>query len=320
VADQNTQPTILITGGTGFAGTHLIEALQKKGYTNIHATHFGKNTILPNTEGVAFHQLDLTQAEDTLAVFEKVRPDHIYNLASFAAVSKSFERAAMLLQNNITLQLNVLQTMKRVSPTSRLLVIGSAEEYGLVQQSDTQTIDESFPLNPDNPYGVSKVAQDLLANSYHIAYKLPIIRVRPFNHIGEHQVPDFVVPAFASQIASIEKNTQEKLMVGNLEAVRDFTDVKDMVQAYILLMEKGIPGEVYNVGTGKGWKIRQILDTLIQLANVPIQVEQDPNRLRPSDIPYFVANISKISALGWKPSIPIEQTLERILNEWRTTV
>ncbi len=311
---------ILITGGTGFAGGHLIAELLTQGYTDIHATHFGSQPIPQFSQPVTFHQLNLTDETATNLLFEKLQPASIYHLASFAAVGKSFERASSLLNNNITLQLNVLNAAVKFTPHARILIIGSAEEYGRTNLQTGESIDESYPLNPSEPYGVSKVAQDLLAQTFFYAFNLPVIRVRPFNHIGEGQTADFVVASFASQIAAIEQGQQTTLKVGNLSAVRDFTDVKDMVKAYILLMEKGVPGQVYNVGSGHGLTIQDVLNKLIQLAGDKIEIETDPSRMRPSDIPYFTANNQKISKLGWSPTIPIETTLQRILADWRKRI
>ncbi len=315
------QTKILITGGTGFAGSHLIAALKKKEYQNIHVTHFASTQNAELGKEVVVHQLNLTDKSSVAALIKEVQPEQIYHLASFAAVGKSFQQASMILENNITLQLNVLEAMREHAPKARLLSIGSAEEYGLVSTEIAKAhrkINEETALNPVNPYAVSKVAQDLLANAYFLSFQLDIVRVRPFNHIGENQSPDFVIPAFASQIVKIEKDPESKLKVGNLESIRDFTDVKDMVQAYIVLMEKGRAGTVYNIGSGRGVRIKEVLETLLQLANQPIQVEEDPSRLRPSDVPYFVADITKIRELGWEPKIELSHTLERVLNEWRS--
>lgn len=311
---------ILVTGGSGFAGSHLLNALIENGFTNLHATHFGSQPLPTFSAPVTFHQVDLTKSETADQLFAEVKPAAVFHLAAFAAVGKSFERAASLLQNNIILQLNVLNAAQKHTPTSRLLIIGSAEEYGRTTAKAGEALDELTPLNPSEPYGVSKVAQDLLAQTYFYAFQLPVIRVRPFNHIGEGQTADFVISAFASQIAAIEKGQQTTLKVGNLTAVRDFTDVKDMVRAYILLMEKGIPGEVYNVGSGQGQTIQHMLDQLLSMATTKITVETDPSRMRPSEIPYFTANADKIKALGWEPTIPLNDTLHRILADWRKKI
>jgi GDP-4-dehydro-6-deoxy-D-mannose reductase len=168
-----------------------------------------------------------------------------------------------------------------------------------------------------NPYAVTKVTQDLLAQAFSLSFNLNIVRARPFNHIGEGQSPDFVIPAFASQIVAVERGQQESIRVGKLQTVRDFTDVKDMVNAYIVVMNQGKVGEVYNIGSGRGWKIGEVLDMLIAHSTAQITVEVDQARLRPSDVEYFVADAHRVQELGWSAQIPLEETLLRILNEWR---
>jgi len=317
------QPTILITGGTGFVGSHLVEVLIQSGQKNIHVTNYSDkpgfvHQLLPDRQ---IHQLDLTSQEKTFSLIKKIQPDQIYHLASLAAVGKSFDNTKKVLDNNTQLQLNILEAVKQFTPRSRLLVIGSAMSYDLTHQypdHSAQSITETYPLGPASPYAVSKTMQDLLAYSYQQSFDLDIVRARPFNHIGERQTVDFAIPAFAQQIAAIEKNQQKNLQVGNLTAIRDFTDVKDMVKAYLLLMEKGESGQVYNVGTGQGCSMQEILDTLIGLAKVKIEVEIDPERMRPSDVSIAVANAQKINNLGWKPTQKLKKTLQRILLYWRS--
>ncbi|MBU1885965.1 GDP-mannose 4,6-dehydratase [Patescibacteria group bacterium] len=317
------QPTILITGGTGFVGSHLVEALIESGQKNIHVTNYSDkpgfvHQLLPPEQ---IHKLDLTDQEKTFALIKKLQPNHIYHLASLAAVGKSFNNTKQVLDNNTQLQLNILEAVKQFTPQSRLLVIGSAMEYDLINSypgHSSQAVTETYPLGPASPYGVSKTIQDLLAYAYAQSFNLDIIRVRPFNHIGERQTPDFAVPAFAQQIVAIENGQQKNLKVGNLTAVRDFTDVKDMVKAYLLLMEKGKSGQVYNIGTGHGYEMQKVLDILISLAKTKIEVEIDQARMRPSDVPIAVANPKKIQDLGWQPTIKLEKTLERILLYWRS--
>jgi GDP-4-dehydro-6-deoxy-D-mannose reductase len=315
---MNQDLRILITGGTGFAGSHLVEALLKKGLTDIHVTNFSDTPSLVHQLLPAdnIHTVDLADAEATAKLFYALQPNHVYHLAAYAAVGDSFQKTKAILENNLILQLNVLDAIKRHVADARTLVVGSAMEYDF-SQVKAPTIDEQVPLGPVSPYAVSKVLQDLLGYSYARSYQLDIVRTRPFNHIGERQSPDFVVSAFAQQIVAIEKGQQDSLQVGNLEAVRDFTDVKDVVQAYITLMEKGLAGEVYNIGSGRGYTVRQILDMLIELAKVEITVQTDPNRLRPADVPITVANIDRIKQLGWQPTIDIKQTLQRVLEYWR---
>lgn len=327
------EQVILITGGTGFVGTHLVEELVARGLKNIFVTEYSPDQSFVHGILPADHiiQLDLTNQQATFQVIQQVKPDWIFHLAAISAASTSFEKASLIFQNNTALQLNLLEAVRVHAPKARVLVVGSGMEYGMVQNSQAPalssaaklddvmypTIDENTPLSPTNPYGVSKVTQDLLGLSYVYSYKLDVVRVRPFNHIGERQTLDFAIPAFASQIAKIEQGTQDKILVGSLDAVRDLSDVKDVVKAYILLLEKGVTGEVYNVGTGQGLTMQAVLAKMCSLAKVEIRIETDPARFRPVDVPVSVANIKKIRAIGWTPKIPLEQTLQRILDEWR---
>lgn len=311
---------ILITGGTGFAGSHLVEFLFEQGYEDVYVTTYSDTpeflaNLLP-AERV--HKVDLTDFEATKAVFQAVQPTHVYHLAAFAAVGKSFEKASWVLNNNITLQLSVMNAVLEVCAGSRVMIVGSAEEYGLTNE-DEIPIAESNPFRPVNPYAVSKITQDLLAFSFQVSHKLDVVRVRPFNHIGERQTPDFVVSSFAQQIVAIERGTKPELHVGNLEAIRDFSDVKDMVRAYHTVMTSAQSGEVFNIGSGKGTKIADILDALIQKSTTDIKVIQDQARIRPLDIPVMIADPSAIQKLGWNVEIPLEDTLDRIMNYWRST-
>jgi GDP-4-dehydro-6-deoxy-D-mannose reductase len=200
----------------------------------------------------------------------------------------------------------------------RVLVVGSNEEYGLVRPEDLP-LNENSPLRTNNPYAVSKVAQDWLGLAYFLSHRIPVVRLRPFNHIGPRQSENFVVPAFARQIAMIEAGQQESVIrVGNLTARRDFTDVRDMVQAYCLAVVKGQPGEVYNIGSGRSHAIHEILDILISYSRVSVRIEQDPARMRPSDTPEIRCDARKFyQATGWQPTIPLEQTLQDVLDDWR---
>ncbi len=314
---------ILVTGGTGFAGRHLLQTLLDAGYTNLHTTHFGSQSLpeVCQSEYVSVHKVNLTVPTEVNELIKRVSPSQIYHLASFAAVGKSFEQAEHIINNNVMLQLHLLNAVKEFAAAAKILIIGSAEEYGRVpKELQGRKIDESFPFNPINPYAVTKVTQDLLAQAFYFSYKLQILRVRPFNHIGEGQTIDFVIPAFASQIVAVEQGKQPAIQVGNLSSVRDFTDVRDMVRAYVTVMEKGTVGDVYNIGSGKGWKIQEVLDMLLAHSSQKITVEVDQSRLRPSDVEYFVADATKIQELGWSPQVPLTETLEMILNEWRKKI
>jgi len=316
---ENNRQVILVTGGTGFAGSHLAELLLQHQSGEIHITQFSsKDSVdIPGFEHFKLHQVDLTNSDATVQLIQEVQPTQIYHLASFAYVGKSFEKGSSLLINNILLQHNLLEAVAHHAPQARVLVIGSAEEYGLSNKSEIP-ITEDHPFRPVNPYAVSKIAQDMLGFAYAQSYKLDIVRVRPFNHIGERQTGDFAVSAFAKQIVAIERGQQDVLLVGNLEGVRDFTDVKDMVAAYKILMEKGERGDVYNVGSGVGIKMKTILDQLVSFALVPIQIAVDESRFRPLDITTIVANNDKITELGWQTTIPLQNSLQRVLDYWRS--
>lgn len=312
---------VLVTGGSGFVGSHLLELLQSDLDLELHATTYGQvdvelQNLLPR---VKFHHLDLTQFESTVELIKTLLPNQIYHLASFAAVGSSFTQAQKIIFNNISLQLNVLEAVRVSSPKAKILIISSAEVYGL-SQDDEIPISENHPYRPLNPYAVSKLSQDMLAYAYGQSYHVPIVRVRPFNHIGERQTEGFVVPEFAKQIAEIEVGKRTELLVGNLDAVRDFSDVLDVVRAYQLMMTKGQAGEVYNLGSGSGTTIEALLQMMVKQARVKIHTIVDPERIRPSNSPVMIADASKLRALGWQPSIPLETTLNRVLDYWRKLV
>ncbi len=312
---MNNNEVILVTGGTGFAGSHLIEALLKSGYTNVHTTSFSdSSSYIKELLGEdKLHQLDLTNTQATKQLISELQPTQIYHLASFAFVGKSFAEPRKLLSNNSNLQLNVLEAVKELVPQTRVLVVGSAEEYGVSLSEAEIPYTEQHQFRPINPYAVSKVTQDMLSFAYATSFNLDIVRVRPFNHIGERQSTDFALPAFASQIVAIEKGKQDVLKVGSLTAIRDFTDVKDVVKAYILIMNKGESGEVYNIGSGRGVVMADVVKQLISLSKVAVKLVEDPTRFRPHDIPKMIADNQKVRALGWQPEISLTTSLKRVL-------
>lgn len=289
---------ILVTGSSGFVGRHLVKHLKTKSHQ-----------VIP----FAGDLLNATAVESTLS---KINPDGVIHLAAIAAIGESLTSPAKILRNNIFAQLNLLEALRRKKSAARILIICSADEYG---QASDKPIAENFPLLPASPYAVSKVAQDFLGLQYHLAYGLNIIRVRPFNHIGEGQSLGFVVPDFAKQIVEVEISGKPgTISVGNLTAQRDFTDVLDMVNAYELALIKGQPGEVYNLGSGKSVVIKDLLNILISLSPAKIAIKTDPSRFRPADQPKLVCNSEKFHRLtGWKPKIPLETTLKRVIEWWR---
>lgn len=309
---------ILITGGTGFAASHLVEELYNRGERNLHLTSYrDKGEFVKQfVDQANIHQVNLTDYQATADLMKKVQPDEIYHLASIASVGDSFEKRKFILEMNMGLQLNLLEAVKAYAPNAKMLHVSTA----LMYEANNQPINEQAALGPDNPYALSKLMQDMMVCTFVKSEKLNIVRVRPFNHIGERQTLGFVVSDLAAAVAKIETGLQDRISVGNLTSIRDFTDVKDIVNAYILLMEKGQSGEVYNVGSGKGQSIKEILDSLTSLANKEIRVEVDPNKIRPVDLPYLVCDNKKILDLGWNPKHQLKETLQRVLNYWRENV
>ena len=311
---------ILITGAGGFVGGHLARYLAATtSYADIHGTTLPDSvTELP---GITLHPLQLKDLDQTCALIERVRPDHIYHLAAQAFVPRSFEDPWETLENNILAQLNIILACLRVGIRPRMLVVSSAEIYGPVAADDLP-ISEDTKLRPSSPYSVSKIAQDMLALQYATSHNLPIMRARPFNHFGPGQGASFVTPALALQIARIEAGLQPPVIqVGDLSARRDFTDVRDVVRAYRLIVEAGTPGAVYNVATGVAHSVRELLDGLLSHSTVPVETIVDPDRLRPVTIPILQGDSSRLrQSTGWQPEIPFEQSLADILNDCRHRV
>jgi GDP-4-dehydro-6-deoxy-D-mannose reductase len=270
---------------------------------------------------IALHRLDLSAYEAVEEVVGAAEPDHVYHLAAQASVERAWQDPAATLINNITAELNLLRAVIACDLDPRILVVGSADEYGLVEAEDLPAAEDT-PLRPLNPYAVSKIAQDYLGYQYHLSHELSVVRVRPFNHTGPRQGLGFVVPDFCRQIAMIEAGRQEPIMrVGNLSAQRDFSDVRDIVRAYHLALSEGEPGEVYNVGSSRAYSIREILDMLLDLSEASIEVEQDPERMRPSDVPVMVCDARHFGRVtGWQPRHGMEETLRDTLDYWRTQV
>jgi len=309
----------LITGAGGFVGGHLCAYLLAHTDWELTGTVYPHPVdAQPQEPRLRLKHADLRDPEGVQALVGELQPDTIFHLAAQSFVPVSFADPWDTLQNNIRAQLNLLEAVRRSGRDVRVLVVGSNEEYGAPKPEELPQTEES-PLRPNNPYAVSKVAQDFLGLQYYLAYGLPVVRVRPFNHTGPGQAPRFVVPAFASQIARIEAGLQEPVMkVGNLEAARDFTDVRDIVRAYHLAASQGEPGEVYNLASGRPQSVRGLLEMLLSYSRTQIRVERDPSRYRPVDVPVVYGSAAKFrQRTGWEPQIPFEQTLRDTLAYWR---
>jgi GDP-4-dehydro-6-deoxy-D-mannose reductase len=309
----------LVTGITGFAGSYLAHELHNNGY-DVCGTYLSEDSLflLPDKEKFRLHELNLLDENKTHELIEREKPDFLFHLAGLTSPRMSLINPKETMVNNISAQINLLEIIKKLELREmRILIISSAEIYGLVDK-DKLPMNENTPFNPTNPYSVSKLAQDFLGLQYFHTDKLKIIRVRPFNHIGPRQAPDFVVSAFAKRIVSIERGEEKVMKVGNLGSRRDFTDVADIVKAYRLALEKGVSGDVYNLGSGKSYAISEILQILIGFSKKQIQIEQDPALMKSSDDPELLCDYSKFKNLtGWSPQIPIEKTLENTLDYWR---
>lgn len=316
---------VLITGITGLTGSYLAEYLIN-GIPEAKVTgtyrwrsrmdnveHIRKNIILKNC--------DIRDGVSVRTLIKEVMPDVIFHMASQSSVFTSWHAPKETLITNILGEINFFEAMREYVPQCKILIPCSSEEYGNIPKDELPAVEESH-LRPLSPYAVSKVIQDMTAYQYYQSYKFNIFRARSFNHTGPRRESNFVESNFAHQIALIEKGTQEPvILVGNLEAKRDYTDVRDMVRAYLLMVQKCPPGEVLNICSGRVVAIKEILDILLSLSKVKVEIKEDPQRMRPCDAPAIYGSNKKFTDLtGWKPEIPLEQTLEDILNYWRNKV
>ncbi|HYQ96250.1 MAG TPA: GDP-mannose 4,6-dehydratase [Candidatus Eisenbacteria bacterium] len=313
---------VLVTGITGFAGSHLVDYMlgEKKGVEIIGIQRWRSRTenIEHFAGKVRMFECDLRDASSVRDVLEEARPDWIFHLAAQSFVPTSWIAPTESLVTNVIGQLNIFEAVKKLHIMPRIQLACSSEEYGMVHENELP-IRETNPLRPLSPYAVSKVGQDMLGYQYFMSYKLPVIRTRGFNHEGPRRGPVFVCSDFAKQIADIEKGLRPPVLrVGNLDARRDFTDVRDVVRAYWLALEKGEAGEVYNICSGRAWTIRGMLDLLLGMTKAKVKVEQDAARMRPSDVPVLLGDAGKFKKVtGWEPKIPFEQTLRDLLQYWR---
>ena len=316
---------VLITGITGFAGSHLADyLLAEHPEVEIHGMcrwRSPRENIIHLGDRVRLTEGDLRDEASLRRVMAEARPDAIFHLAAQSFVPTSWRAPTETLTTNIAGQSNLFEAVRAVGLDPVIQIAGSSEEYGLVLP-DEVPIRESNPLRPLSPYAVSKVAQDMLAYQYFRSYGMKTVRTRGFNHTGPRRGDVFVSSNFAKQIASIERGLQKPVIrVGNLDAVRDFTDVRDMVRAYWLAVAEATPGEVYNLGSGRGITIRELLDLLVGMSDARVDVEIDPERLRPSDVEVLLADSSKFrTETGWEPRIPLETTLRDLLDYWRQRI
>jgi GDP-4-dehydro-6-deoxy-D-mannose reductase len=294
----------LVTGARGFVGAHLVAHLANEG-----------DEVVAVDRG----DVDLIDAAGVRACVADAAPEVVYHLGGAADVGGSWEDPVGTFRVNANGTLHVLDAARHAG-ARRVLVVSSADVYGTVDEADLP-LDETAPLRPQSPYAASKVAADFLALQAWLGYGLETVRVRAFNHLGPGQGERFVAPALAARIAANERDGGDAVLVGNLEARRDITDVRDVVRAYRLLMAHGQPGEVYNVCSGREVSVAELAAQLLALATRPMRLEHDPSRVRPVDTPVLVGDATRLNAAtGWLPAIPLDQTLRDVLDDWRARV
>lgn len=309
----------LIIGAAGFVGGYLIDYLHNECKWSVCATKMHNEEI--NTNNANIENLDILNYDSIVRLLSTIKPEYIFHLAAQSSVAYSWKNPKLTVDVNINGTINLLNAVKEVSPQSRVLLIGSSEEYGSVQTKDG-LINEEHKLSPSNIYAMTKVSQEMIGKIYADAYSMNIIMVRAFNHIGPKQSASFVVSDFCKQVAEIEKGMRDAVIkVGNLSARRDFTDVRDIVRAYAEIIQFGERGQVYNVGSSKAIEIRKILDMIISQVQCDVKVEIDPIKLRPVDTPVIEADISKLQKqIDWKPKYSIKDTIADTLNYWRLNI
>ncbi|MGC9520046.1 MAG: GDP-mannose 4,6-dehydratase [Desulfuromonadaceae bacterium] len=316
---NNTAPIILITGATGFVGPYLLQALRRSSKLSAaQVVVWGYNQQNHAADPAS---VDIRNFDEIEGAVRILQPDYVIHMAAQSHVPTSFKNPHLTWDVNVMGSLNLFEAVKTHVPRAGILFISSSEVYGKSFQSG-QALDEASLLQPQNPYAASKAAADIMAGQY-AAQGLQIIRMRPFNHIGPGQRHEFVVPAFASQIARIEAGQQDPILkVGNLEAQRDFLDVRDVVRAYVIALEKiyTLPaGLALNICSGVPRPISTLIQGLLDLSECHIEISQDPERMRPSDTKLAFGDSSAAARyLGWKAQFPLQQTLLDVLNEWRT--
>lgn len=312
---------VLITGIDGFVGSHLAETLLATPGHKLYGTVRNGSLSPAHNKGIERIQVDITSAADVIAAIRKAAPEKIFHLAGQAFVPTSFENPSATFQSNFQGTLNILEAVRQLQTTDGLscsvLIVSSGEVYGSVPR-ERLPIDEQFPLRPENPYAVSKACADMIAQQYRASFGVDVVVARPFNHLGPRQSDLFVGSAFAKQVAEIKCGLKAKsMLVGNLEPMRDFTDVRDVVSAYLKLLEKKHRFSVFNICTEHAVSIRSLLDTLCDIAGIEVEIATDPLRLRANENPIVVGSSRRLrEATGWAPNIPLRQTLEDLLAYW----
>jgi GDP-4-dehydro-6-deoxy-D-mannose reductase len=313
----------LITGIAGFAGSHLAELLLESGDEVCGCVFPGESTR--NLDGfesdLQLFTADIRDSDAVSTLVAGVKPDAIYHLAAIAFIPDSIADPRLTFETNLMGSMNLFEAAKKSVKGSRILFVGSADEYGVVREGELP-VNEENPLRPANPYSVSKVSASMLAYQYGLSGQLDVVRVRPFNHTGPRQSPQFVCSDFARQIVEVEKKKRAAdIQVGNLNPKRDFSDVRDVVRAYREIVRHGERCEVYNICSGTAVEIREILNMLVSASGQDVRIVERQNRVRKSEVKEIRGDFGKLErATGWKPSVPLQRTLEDLLEYWRGVV
>ena len=307
----------LITGIEGFVGGYLAEELVKTN-NEVFGTYFLEDTLLEVVrDKCRLKHIDITDKESVYKYISEVKPDVIFHLAAQSSAAASWKRPQLTMEININGSINLMEAVKASFKDTRIVLIGSSEEYGIVPKEDNP-ISEELILRPNNPYAVSKAACESLGKLYNKAYNMDIVMARSFNHIGIRQSEQFVISDFSKRIAEISTGKREPVFeVGNLDAERDFTDVRDVIRAYIIISEKGNNGEIYNVGSGTARSIKHYLNYMIEREKLNIEIVNDESRMRPSDNPVLCCDNTKLKKLGWSLSNNIYDTIDGMIDYWK---
>lgn len=316
--------TVLITGVNGFVGSHLAEACAQRGWA-VHGTVRNHRSPLEHLAGVgdrvSLHRCDVNDAPSVHRTMREVQPQIVFHLAAQSFVPDSWRAPEHTLETNVIGTLHILEAARALKAPPTVQIASSSEAYGLVKPEEAP-ITEAQPLRPLSPYGVSKAACDLLGQQYAASYGLRVVVTRAFNHEGPRRGAAFAVSDWAKQIAEAERGLRPPVVKhGSLTAVRDITDVRDTVQGYLAAVARGAQGRVYNLASGRGHKMGEILDTLLAASTMRIGKLLDTTRMRPSDVPLLIGDSSRACAeLGWTARFPLERTLTDTLDYWRTTL
>lgn len=312
---------VLITGVTAFAGSHLADYLiDQVGGIAVHGVRRPRSRDEFTRKEITYHEADVCDYTGVLGIIRKVQPEFIFHLAAQSFVPLSWQAPWSTFTVNVQGTLNILEAVRECGNGAIVQMAGSSEEYGAVYEGEAP-IKEINPLRPLSPYGVSKVAADLSCQQYHRSYGIKVVVTRAFNHSGPRRGEQFVTSNFAKQIAMIENGAPPVINVGDLTAKRDWTDVRDTVRAYWALANAGVYGDVFNICQGRAWTIQEMLDTLLSYSDAKVEIRQDAERIRPSDVPLLLGDCTKARELcGWEPKIPFSITMLDLLQYWRMKV